>query len=148
MDKRYGRMRTGQGSQTTSNLSEKDMLQDMLLTEKYLSETLNHAILESDSDQTRQIFSTLQDNAQGHAHMIYDAMAEQGWYTGETAGQSNIQNKRYRTTGNQGEMTNSIGGTQSQGWVTTRGSRSYLGSQAGNNVRGTSAGQQQTGRTF
>jgi hypothetical protein len=123
------------------------MLQDMLVTEKYLSETLNHAILESDSDQARQIFSALQDNAQGHAHMIYDAMVEQGWYTAETAGQSYDQNNRYRTSGYRDDtMTSTISGTQPQGWVKSRGSRSYMGSQARSNARG--AGQQQTVRTF
>lgn len=107
MAKRYGRQ-TGQGRQMgmSGSMSERDMLQDMLLTEKYLSEMLNHAILESSNAQTRQIFQSMQTNAQDHAQMIYDEMSDQGWYNVQGAsGQWNQQQSgRYRM-GNQQMQT-------------------------------------------
>lgn len=134
MDKRYGRMQAGQGTQTTGGLSERDMLQDMLVTEKYLSEVLNHAILEANSNQTRQVFRALQDNAQGHAHTIYDTMSDQGWYNVEQTSVNNEQNRYGRAGMGAGSQTSLRG----------RENRSYHG-QGRNTLRGSG---QQTYKTF
>jgi spore coat protein CotF len=99
MGKRYGQQ-TGQGRQTSS-LSDRDILNDMLLTEKYLAEMLNNAVLESSVGPTRQMFKSMQDNTQEHAQMIFEEMSSKGWYNtpGAGAGQGMQQQwqQRYRT---------------------------------------------------
>jgi hypothetical protein len=94
MEKKYNRMQSGQGRQT-NNFTDRDMLQDMLITEKYLTELLNHAVLEASSDQARQLFKSLQDNAHGHAQSVFDVMSELGWYSA----QNTQRPGRYRTGG-------------------------------------------------
>lgn len=123
MSGKYGRQ-MGQNRQMGmgTSLSERDMLQDMLLTEKYLSEALNHAILESSSDQTRNMFKSMQDHAQGHAQMIYNEMSDQGWYNTQGAGQGMQQSQRYRTGGAM-QQTQDYGynrprGRSNRGWQT------------------------------
>jgi len=118
MATRYGRQ-MGQTRQTGGGLSEQDMLRDMLITEKYLSDVLNKAILESSTNQTRQMFKSLQDNAQEHAQMIYEEMSDQGWYNvqGTGAGMGMQQGGRFRSGGN----TQGYGYSRPRG----RGSRGY-----------------------
>lgn len=119
MATRYGRQ-MGQNRQTGGGLSQQDMLHDMLISEKYLSDVLNKAVLESSSNQTRQMFKSLQDNAQEHAQMIYEEMSDQGWYnvqgTGTGMGMQQ-QGGRFRSGGN----TQGYGYSRPQG----RGSRGY-----------------------
>lgn len=117
MGTKYSRQ-MGQNRQMGMGLSEQDILQDMLLTEKYLSEVLNHAILESSNNQTRQMFKTLQENAQEHAQMIYEEMSDQGWYNVQSGMGMGMQQQggRFRTGGMQ-QMQN-YGG---QGTPSSRG---------------------------
>jgi len=118
---KYGRQ-MGQNRQMSGmggGLSEQDMLHDMLITEKYLSEVLNNAILESSCNQTRQMFKSLQDNAQEHAQMIFEEMSDQGWYNVQGTGSMGMQQQggRFRSGGN----TQGYGYGRSRG----RGSRGY-----------------------
>jgi len=58
----------------------KDILNDMLMTEKYVSGTYETAILESANEAVRNALRQIQDEEQQHAKMIFDAMNQRGWY--------------------------------------------------------------------
>lgn len=66
---------------TISTISDKDIMQDMLSTEKYISDYYDMAIMESANEQVRNAFRHIQDEEQQHAKTIFDAMNQRGWYT-------------------------------------------------------------------
>lgn len=61
--------------------ADKDLLNDMLMTEKYVSGTYETAIMESANEGVRNALRQIQDEEQQHAKMIFDAMNQRGWYT-------------------------------------------------------------------
>lgn len=72
--------RNRSGSPTRNRLSDRDMLLDMLTTEKYMSHLYDHAIMEAADDSVRDTFITLQQDDHDTAQMIFDFMQQQGWY--------------------------------------------------------------------
>jgi len=60
---------------------DKDILNDMLMTEKYVSGTYETAIMEAANETVRNALRQIQDEEQQHAKMIFDAMNQRGWYT-------------------------------------------------------------------
>ncbi len=66
--------------QNKTNLEDKDILQDMLMTEKYVSNTYESSIMESANENLRGAFRQIQDEEQQHAKQIFDAMKQRGWY--------------------------------------------------------------------
>lgn len=60
--------------------ADKDILTDMLMTEKYVSGTYETAIMESANEAVRNALRQIQDEEQQHAKMIFDAMNQRGWY--------------------------------------------------------------------
>ena len=60
--------------------ADKDILTDMLMTEKYVSGTYETAIQESANEAVRNALRQIQDEEQQHAKMIFDAMNQRGWY--------------------------------------------------------------------
>jgi len=65
----------------TGTNTGKDILNDMLMTEKYVSGTYETAIMESANEAVRNALRQIQDEEQQHAKMIFDAMNQRGWYT-------------------------------------------------------------------
>ncbi|MGI6485926.1 MAG: spore coat protein [Tepidanaerobacteraceae bacterium] len=65
----------------TKTAADKDLLNDMLMTEKYVSGTYETAIMESSNESVRNALRHIQDEEQQHAKMIFDAMNQRGWYT-------------------------------------------------------------------
>lgn len=61
--------------------SDKDVLQDMLTTEKQLSGFYDTAIMECANENVRNALRHIQDEEQQHGKMIFDAMNQRGWYT-------------------------------------------------------------------
>ncbi|WP_422443708.1 spore coat protein [Thermoanaerobacterium sp. DL9XJH110] len=60
--------------------ADKDILNDMLMTEKYVSGHYETAIMESANEAVRNALRQIQDEEQQHAKMIFDAMNQRGWY--------------------------------------------------------------------
>ena len=60
--------------------ADKDILNDMLMTEKYVSGAYETAIMESANEAVRNALRQIQDEEQQHAKMIFDAMNQRGWY--------------------------------------------------------------------
>ena len=60
--------------------ADKDILNDMLMTEKYVSGTYETSIMESANEAVRNALRQIQDEEQQHAKLIFDAMNQRGWY--------------------------------------------------------------------
>lgn len=61
--------------------ADKDILTDMLMTEKYVSGTYEVAIMECANENVRNTLRHIQDEEQQHGKMLFDAMNKRGWYT-------------------------------------------------------------------
>lgn len=72
---------SGNFSPHRNRLSDRDMLLDLLTTEKYMSHLYDHAIMEAAGDSVRDAFIALQQDEHESAQMLYDFMQQQGWYT-------------------------------------------------------------------
>jgi len=64
----------------TATTTDKDILTDMLMTEKYVSSSYETAIMECANENVRNALRHIQDEEQQHAKSIFDAMAQRGWY--------------------------------------------------------------------
>jgi len=70
-----------QNSNIAGTTIDKDILNDMLMTEKYVSGTYETAVMEAANETVRDTLRQIQDEEQQHAKMIFDAMNQRGWYT-------------------------------------------------------------------
>ena len=66
---------TGQGT-----LSDEQMCNDLLTTEKAISDMYDHAVFESTNQQLRQALSHIQKEEQDHAFALFQYMQQKGWY--------------------------------------------------------------------
>lgn len=66
-------------------LSEKDIMGDLLSGIKHISEGYHTAILESSDNNLRQTFKSLHDDQINQAKILFDAMYGKGWYKVEPA---------------------------------------------------------------
>jgi spore coat protein CotF len=67
------------GSQNYQN-SDKDLCTDMLMTEKYVSDTYNTAIFEFKDPQIRNVLNHIQKEEQQHGEAIFNYMNSKGMY--------------------------------------------------------------------
>jgi spore coat protein CotF len=67
------------GSQNYQN-SDKDLCTDMLMTEKYVSDTYNTAIFEFKDPQIRNVLNHIQKEEQQHGEAIFNYMNNKGMY--------------------------------------------------------------------
>lgn len=66
---------TGQGG-----LSDQQICQDLLSTEKAVSDMYDHAVFEASSLPLRQAFNHIQKEEQEHAFALFKYMEQMGWY--------------------------------------------------------------------
>lgn len=66
-----------------NRLSDRDMLLDLLMTEKHMSQVYNNAIMESTSNGILDLFERMQHDDHESARRIFNAMHERGWYNSE-----------------------------------------------------------------
>lgn len=59
---------------------EAQILDDMLVTEKYISGSYDTAIFEASNPQLRQALKQIQDDEQNHGETIYNYMQQKGMY--------------------------------------------------------------------
>lgn len=75
---------TGQNMNTTqaavSNISDKDMCSDLLMTEKYVSGTYDTTIFEFRDTQVRDVLNHIQKEEQKHGEAIFQYMESKGMY--------------------------------------------------------------------
>ncbi len=70
---------------TPANLNDQQILNDMLMTEKYVSNHYNSSVLEAVSPEVRGALQHIMQEEQDHAGQIYDAMYQRGWHPVEPA---------------------------------------------------------------
>lgn len=68
-------------SSRRNRLSDHDMLFDLLLAGKYMSQLYDHAIMEATDETVRDAFIELQQDEHRSAQSIFEFMQQQGWYT-------------------------------------------------------------------
>lgn len=61
-------------------LNDKQILNDMLMTEKYIGDTYETAIMECSNLQVREALQHIQREEQEHARRVFEAMQQRGWY--------------------------------------------------------------------
>lgn len=109
-----------------SALSERDMLMDLLCTEKSMSHLYDHGIMEASSDEVRYTFEELQHDEHENAHVLFKAMQERGWYNTNTrtrTGGSYLHVGRYGRSRANSEYVVTGGGSQRFGSKFARSSR-------------------------
>lgn len=65
---------------TVSNLCDKDICSDLLMTEKYVSGTYDTAIFEFKDTQARDVLNHIQKEEQKHGEAIFKYMESKGMY--------------------------------------------------------------------
>lgn len=63
-----------------NQLSDRDMLQDSIMTEKHVSSAYNTTIMEAVNDNIVKALQHIQEEEQNHAKLFFEAMHNHGWY--------------------------------------------------------------------
>lgn len=87
---------------TTSSrnrLSDRDMVVDLINTEKHLSHLYEHAIMESSNNTVHNAMEELQHDEHEAAYTLFNVMRERGWYNPEQV-QRNISKKNFSMSSN------------------------------------------------
>ncbi len=63
-----------------NQLSDRDMLLDAIMTEKYVSSAYNTVILEAVNDNIVRTLQDIQQEEQNHAKLFFEALHNHGWY--------------------------------------------------------------------
>lgn len=79
------------------SLTEKELLIDLLTSEKHLTVTYNNAIIQSPCPQLRQIYSDCLSNTQEIQFSLYNVTEKRGWNKVNVASDREIKNmvKKY-----------------------------------------------------
>lgn len=65
---------------TANRLSDRDMLLDLLMTEKYMAHIYNSAIVESTHTPVLEAFEDMAHDEHSNARSLFEAMQDKGWY--------------------------------------------------------------------
>lgn len=68
------------GGQSSGSKEDETMLNDMLMTEKYVSSTYDTVVFESSNPQVRQAMQHIQKDEQNHGEGIFKYMQQHGMY--------------------------------------------------------------------
>ncbi|HEY3364363.1 MAG TPA: spore coat protein [Symbiobacteriaceae bacterium] len=71
---------TGLPQVKDGNVNDRDRMQDLLATEKYLSTAYNTALLEASHDCLSHVWQQNQDTCQKLQRQVFDTMFKKGWY--------------------------------------------------------------------
>ena len=70
----------GQRGSGMTNVQDADLCTDMLMTEKYVSDTYDTAVFEFKDTNARQILNHIQKEEQQHGEGIFNYMQKKGMY--------------------------------------------------------------------
>lgn len=76
---------------TTTNLSEKDMMQDLLATEKQTISAYSTGITETSCENLRKTLLNNFRTSEETQYKIFDAMKQKGWYQTKDAPDADVQ---------------------------------------------------------
>lgn len=79
------------------SLTEKELLMDLMSSEKQLSSLYNNALVESPCPVLREIYSQCLSNAQSVQFSLFDVTEKRGWHKVQLASDRTIKNmvKKY-----------------------------------------------------
>ncbi|TCT19117.1 coat F domain-containing protein [Melghiribacillus thermohalophilus] len=83
----------------TSQMNDRDFLNDMLNTEKYLTGSYNIAMNEVSNQNMYQELSTIFKETQDVQRNLYNVMFQHGWYSLEVADQQTMQQSYQKYSG-------------------------------------------------
>lgn len=94
-------------SKTNKNrLSDRDMLLDLIITEKHLSSLYDHGALEATSPIISNTFERLQADTHDNARTLFNAMQQRGWYNSEQIKRTGRSEQReYKETSDNFDLT-------------------------------------------
>lgn len=75
----------------TTNLSEKDMMQDLLATEKQTISAYSTGITETSCENLRKTLLNNFRTSEETQYKIFDAMKQKGWYQTKDAPDADVQ---------------------------------------------------------
>ena len=73
-------------------LTDKELVMDLVSSEKQIASCYNNAIIESSCPVLRQIFTFCLSNTQNIQYSLYDAMERRGWNHVELVSSREIEN--------------------------------------------------------
>ncbi|WP_234121747.1 spore coat protein [Clostridium hydrogenum] len=76
---------------TTTNLSEKEIMQDLLATEKQTISAYSTGITESSCENLRNTLLNNFKSSEEVQYKIFDSMKQKGWYPTKDAPDSDVQ---------------------------------------------------------
>lgn len=120
-----------------NQLSDRDMLLDLLMTEKYMSQMYNTALMEATNSDVIDSFDEMQHDEHENARLLYNSMHDRGWYNAKQierpVGQqqsallySNKANSSYAVTSGTKNFGNRLGNRRNSAMSST--TRRYEGS--------------------
>ncbi len=67
------------------NMTDREYMDDILLTSKTMSSLYHYAVQESPTEQLHNEFKTILNQSLDMQHNIYNIMEQKGWYTADAA---------------------------------------------------------------
>jgi spore coat protein CotF len=89
---------------TSPNLSEKDLMQDLLTTEKQVISAYSTGITESSCPNLRNVLLNNFRNAEDTQYKVFDAMKQKGWYQTKDAANNEVQQIKTKSNQMQQEL--------------------------------------------
>ncbi|WP_027623713.1 spore coat protein [Clostridium lundense] len=89
---------------TSPNLSEKDLMQDLLTTEKQVISAYSTGITESSCPNLRNVLLNNFRNAEDTQYKVFDAMKQKGWYQTKDAPDNEVQQIKSKSAQMQQEL--------------------------------------------
>ncbi|KAJ50437.1 spore coat protein CotF [Clostridium tetanomorphum] len=86
------------------NLSEKDLMEDLLTTEKQVISAYSTGITESSCPNLRNVLLNNFRNAEDTQYKVFDAMKQKGWYQTKDAPANEVQQMKTKSTQMQQEL--------------------------------------------
>jgi len=77
-------------------MDDKNLMEDLLLTEKGVCDLFMHGTLESSTEDIHQAFTKALNEALCMQDRLYDKMEEKGWYPTEQAEQNKIDSVKQK----------------------------------------------------
>lgn len=84
------------GTQQESTIPEKDVMKDILSSEKYLTESYNTFTNECANQNIRDEFMKILNEEHQIQAEVFDAMKQRGWYATPAADQQKIQQAKQK----------------------------------------------------
>ncbi|MFL0267303.1 spore coat protein [Candidatus Clostridium radicumherbarum] len=88
-----------------NKLSEKDLMHDLLATEKQVVSAYSTGITESSCENLRNTLVNNFRNVQDTQYKVFDAMKQKGWYTTKDAPDADVQKLKTDVTAMANELT-------------------------------------------